>query len=108
MSALTRHNVRPARASGRHMVFAHGFGCDQTMWRLVAPSFDNDFGVMTFDDVGAGGADKSACDRDRYASLAGYVRDVVPVSSLVVLDATGHCPHLSAPEHVVAAKRGFL
>lgn len=79
LSALKRHNVKTTGADGRQMMFAHGFGCDQTMWRFVAPSFEANFGVVTFDYVGAGGSDKSAYDRDRYASLAGYVSDVVEI-----------------------------
>ena len=49
------------------MVFAHGFGCDQNMWRFVAPAFEDDFRVVLFDHVGAGGSDLAAYDPDRYA-----------------------------------------
>lgn len=59
------------------MVFAHGFGCDQNMWRLVAPAFEGEFRVVLFDHVGAGGSDLSAYDPARYASLDGYADDVV-------------------------------
>ncbi|MBV8915665.1 MAG: hypothetical protein JOZ05_21830 [Acetobacteraceae bacterium] len=59
------------------MVFAHGFGCDQNMWRFVAPAFEREFRVIQFDHVGAGGSDLSAYDAERYASLAGYADDVV-------------------------------
>ena len=45
------------------MMFAHGFGCDQNMWRFVAPEFENDFKVVLFDHVGAGGSDLSAYDK---------------------------------------------
>ena len=58
-------------------MFAHGFGCDQNMWRLVAPRFEDRFRVVTFDFVGAGRSDASAYDEDRYASLDGYAADVV-------------------------------
>ena len=56
MSALERNNVTVARAgpTGRPMVFAHGFGCDQNMWRYVAPAFADDYRVVLFDHVGAG------------------------------------------------------
>ncbi|HWF40658.1 MAG TPA: alpha/beta hydrolase [Acidothermaceae bacterium] len=59
------------------MLFAHGFGCDQHMWRFVAPRFENEFRVVLFDYVGFGGSDSSAYDPDRYSSLAGYADDVV-------------------------------
>jgi sigma-B regulation protein RsbQ len=59
------------------MVFAHGFGCDQNMWRHVAPRFADRYRVVLFDHVGAGGADRSAYDPDRHSSLAGYAADVI-------------------------------
>ncbi len=64
-------------ADGQPMVFAHGFGCDQHMWRLVAPAFEGRFRVIVFDYVGAGGSDLSAYDPQRYASLDGYAADVI-------------------------------
>ena len=61
------------------MVFAHGFGCDQNMWRFVAPAFEADFRVILFDHVGAGGSDPSAYDPEKYSSLNGYADDVVAI-----------------------------
>jgi sigma-B regulation protein RsbQ len=62
------------------MVFAHGFGCDQNMWRFVAPAFEQTHRTVLFDHVGAGGSDLSAYDPDRYANLEGYADDVVALS----------------------------
>jgi sigma-B regulation protein RsbQ len=59
------------------MVFAQGYGCDQHMWRHVAPRFEDRFRVVLFDHIGAGGSDLSAYDPDRYATLDGYAQDVV-------------------------------
>ncbi len=59
------------------MLFAHGFGCDQNMWRFVAPAFEDEFRVIRFDHVGSGGSDLAAYDPDRYSSLAGYADDVL-------------------------------
>ncbi len=61
------------------MVFAHGFGCDQNMWRYVAPRFEDDFRVVLFDYVGAGGSDISAYDSSRYTSLDAYADDVLDI-----------------------------
>jgi sigma-B regulation protein RsbQ len=61
------------------MVFAHGFGCDQAMWRFVAPDFAVDHQVVLFDHVGAGSSDLAAYDRDKYGSLHGYAADVVEI-----------------------------
>jgi len=61
------------------MVFAHGFGCDQSLWRSVAPAFEGTHQVITFDYVGAGDSDRSAYDPLRYGSLAGYASDVLDI-----------------------------
>lgn len=61
------------------MMFAHGFGCDQNMWRFVEPAFAGEFRTLLFDHVGAGGSDLKAYDRARYSTLAGYADDVVDV-----------------------------
>jgi sigma-B regulation protein RsbQ len=61
------------------MMFAHGFGCDQNMWRYVAPAFQDSFRVLLFDHVGAGGSDLSAYDSKKYETLSGYADDVVEI-----------------------------
>jgi sigma-B regulation protein RsbQ len=61
------------------MVFAHGFGCDQAMWRFVAPDFAVDHRVVLFDHVGAGNSDLSAYDPEKYGTLRGYASDVVEI-----------------------------
>src|SRR3954453_9754329 len=80
MSAISRHNVTiSGPETGRPMLFAHGFGCDQNMWRHVAPVFAEEYRVITFDHMGAGGSDLSAYDPERYATLGGYAEDVVSI-----------------------------
>ncbi len=75
---MTRNNVSVAgRVGGQPMLFAHGFGCDQHMWRFVAPLFEADFRVVLFDHVGAGGSDAAAFDPQRHATLTGYAEDMV-------------------------------
>jgi sigma-B regulation protein RsbQ len=61
------------------MMFAHGFGCDQNMWRFVAPAFEDRFRVVLFDHVGAGGSDLKAYHPGKYATLAGYAADAVEI-----------------------------
>jgi sigma-B regulation protein RsbQ len=61
------------------MLFAHGFGCDQNMWRFVAPAFANDYRIILFDYLGHGQSDRSAYDPDRHATLDGYASDVLAV-----------------------------
>ena len=80
MLASVRNNVVvTGQPVGRPIVFAHGFGCDQGMWRYVAPAFEDAFRVVRFDHVGAGGSDPSAWRRERYTSLHAYARDVLEV-----------------------------
>ena len=80
MSVVTRNNVTiSGEESGRPMLFAHGFGCDQNMWRHVAPAFEDAYRVVLFDHVGAGSSDVSAYDPDRYGSLYGYAQDVLEI-----------------------------
>jgi len=79
MSAIDRNNVHVSGTGPKAMVFAHGFGCDQNMWRLVAPSFEPDWRVVLFDHVGAGGSDLGAYEPVKYASLSGYADDVVEI-----------------------------
>jgi sigma-B regulation protein RsbQ len=79
-SVLDRNAVRLCGApDGRPMVFAHGFGCDQEMWRLVVPEFETDHRIVLFDHVGAGKSDLSAYDHATYNSLRGYAADVVEI-----------------------------
>ena len=80
MTAAQRHNVHESGLpNGQPMVFAHGFGCDQHMWRFVAPRFDDDFRVILFDHIGAGGSDPAAYDAERHTSLAAYADDVLDI-----------------------------
>jgi sigma-B regulation protein RsbQ len=76
--ALARNNVQQTgRLDGQPIVFAHGFGCDQAMWRFVAPAFESDYRVVLFDHVGFGASDLAAWDPRRHSALTGYADDLV-------------------------------
>lgn len=62
------------------MVFVHGYGCDQNMWRYVVPHFEDHFRIVLFDHVGAGRSDRTAYDAGKYGSLQGYADDVVEIA----------------------------
>jgi len=79
MSVKIRNNVHVTGSGAMTMVFVHGFGCDQTMWRYLAPAFQERYRVVTFDMVGSGGSDQSAYDRAKYSSLHGYADDLLQV-----------------------------
>lgn len=91
---------------GQPMVFAHGFGCSQATWRLVAPHFERDHRVVLFDNVGAGGSDLAAYDRAKYDSLDGYAADVLDVLEALDLRDVVFVGHsVSAMIGVLAANR---
>jgi sigma-B regulation protein RsbQ len=81
VSAVVRNNVQISGTGPTAMMFAHGFGCDQNMWRHVAPTFEDQFRIVLFDHVGAGGSDLSAYDPQKYSSLAGYADDIVEIGN---------------------------
>lgn len=76
---IERNNVRVNGRGTQPMLFAHGFGCDQNMWRYVVPAFADDYRIVLFDYVGSGQSDKSAYNRERYGTLDGYAQDVLDV-----------------------------
>lgn len=80
MGVVERFNVTVSGpADAQPMLFAHGFGCDQNMWRYVAPRFTDHFRVVLFDHVGAGHSDLAAYDPVRYSTLRGYADDVLTI-----------------------------
>ena len=76
---VVRNNVYISGNAARPIIFAHGFGCDQKMWRHVKPAFEADYQTVLFDYVGSGKSDISAYDAERYATLAGYTSDVLEI-----------------------------
>ena len=76
---IRRNNVKVTGKGTQPMLFAHGFGCDQNMWRFITPAFENDYRIVLFDYVGAGRSELGAYDAERYSSLEGYAQDVLDV-----------------------------
>src|SRR5689334_16808758 len=74
-----RNNVNVVGHGENPLVFAHGFGCDQNMWRFVTPAFEKDYRIVLFDYVGSGRSDLAAYDPNRYATLEGYAQDLLDV-----------------------------
>ena len=106
MTRTERNNVRIAGRGRRAMLFAHGFGCDQNMWRYVAPSFEETYRVVLFDHIGAGGSDIASYDPKRYGTLDGYASDVLEICDELGLDEVIFVGHsVSAMIGVLAAGR---
>ena len=85
MDVLKRNHVNVRGKGTRPMMFSHGFGCDQRMWRLVHPDFEVDHRVVLFDHVGAGGSDLDAFSEIKYDRLEGYADDVLEICATLDL-----------------------
>lgn len=85
-SVTAKLNAKVGDTDAPAMMFAHGFGCDQNMWRYVAPAFETDYRTVLFDYVGAGGSDISTYDIAKYASLDGYADDVVALARELAIE----------------------
>jgi len=80
MNTTQRHAIHESGVPhGQPMLFAHGYGCDQNMWRFVAPEFAGTHRVVLFDHVGAGKSDLRAYESGRYSNLEGYASDVLEI-----------------------------
>jgi sigma-B regulation protein RsbQ len=84
-SIVLRNNIRVLGNGQQPMLFAHGFGCDQNMWRFITPAFEDDYKIVLFDYVGSGKSDLSSYHPERYASLQGYAQDVLDVCEALEL-----------------------
>ncbi len=106
MSVMVRNNVNVLGEGQRAMIFMHGFGCDQNVWRHVSPSFEKDWRIVLFDHVGAGKSDLSQYDADKYATLQGYADDLIEIVRELKLEqpvVIGHS--VSAMIAVLAANK---
>lgn len=83
---IERNNVKVLGNGKQVLMFAHGYGCDQHMWRYVYPAFKEDYTVVLFDYVGAGGSDLSAYSAEKYSSLDGYTSDVLEICQTLGLE----------------------
>jgi sigma-B regulation protein RsbQ len=106
MDIRRRNNVTiTGPANGPVVVLAHGFGCDQNLWRLAVPVLAKHYQVVLFDYVGSGGSDLAAWSQEQYSSLQGYARDVVEVCEELDLEGAVFVGHsVSATVGVLATQ----
>jgi sigma-B regulation protein RsbQ len=105
-AVLHRNNVKVFGRGTQPMLFAHGFGCDQNMWRFVTPAFADDYKIVLFDYVGSGKSDLAAYDAERYSTLGGYASDVLDVCHALNLHGVIFVGHsVSGMVGVLAANR---
>lgn len=105
MDVFKRNNVALKGAPGAQaMVFVHGFGCDQNMWRYVAPAFEHDYRIVLLDLVGAGRSDVSAWSSSKYQKLQGHAADILEICRVLALENVVFVGHsVSAMIGVLAA-----
>src|SRR5688500_14609498 len=103
---LARNNVKVFGSGTQPMLFAHGFGCDQNMWRLITPAFEADYRIVLFDYVGSGRSDVKASSAARYSSLDGYATHILDVvAALDLRDVILVAHSVSSMIGVLAANR---
>jgi sigma-B regulation protein RsbQ len=86
MNVTTRNNAIIKGKGSQVMLFAHGFGCDQNMWRFVTPAFEEKFKIVLFDHVGAGNSDLEAYEPGKYSKLEGYADDIIDLCKQLELE----------------------
>ena len=106
MDVLARNNVKVFGRGTQPMLFAHGFGCDQNMWRFMTPAFEADYRIVLFDYVGSGKSDLGAYAAERYATLDGYAQDLLDIVHALDLHDVIFVGHsVSSMVGVLAANR---
>jgi sigma-B regulation protein RsbQ len=81
MTLRDRHNIHVVGSGDKDMILLHGYGCDQNMWRLIAPAFEKEYRIVLYDLVGSGKSDLSAYDRKKYSTLNGHAQDLLAVTA---------------------------
>ena len=84
-SIVKRHNVHVCGAGNQPILFAHGLGCDQQVWRPLVPAFEKEYKIITFDYVGSGASDFSAYNKQKYSKLEGYAADIIELCTALDL-----------------------
>ncbi|MGV3640231.1 MAG: alpha/beta fold hydrolase [Adhaeribacter sp.] len=106
MDVLKRNNVQVSGQGRQPMLFAHGYGCDQTMWRFITPAFEQDYQIVLFDHIGFGNSDAGSYSQQRYSSLQAYADDILEICAALDLQNTIFVGHsVGAMLGVLAALR---
>ncbi|MFJ5717921.1 alpha/beta fold hydrolase [Neobacillus sp. NPDC093127] len=79
IDVMKRNNVKVMGQGEQTIMFAHGFGCDQSMWQYIAPTFAEKYRIILFDYTGSGNSDITAYQSEKYSTLHGYMQDVLDI-----------------------------
>ena len=85
IDVIKRNNVVIKGNGTKAMMFVHGFGCDQNMWRFVTPAFEDQYKIILPDLVGAGGSDLSVYSIEKYSDLEGFAEDIIEIATQLQL-----------------------
>ena len=85
IDVIKRNNVTVKGEGSQPIVFVHGYGCDQSMWRFVAPAFESNYKVILIDLVGSGKSDSASFNPVKYSSLKGYAEDILEICDALKL-----------------------
>ncbi len=104
IKAVQQNNVKVIVEGSQPMLFAHGYGCDQNMWRYIIPAFEKEYKLVLFDHIGFGQSDSAAYSKDKYSSLEGYAADILQICKELRLENVIFVGHsVSAMIGVLAA-----
>ncbi len=82
---IRRNNVKITGSGQQVMLMAHGFGCNQLMWRFLTPELSSQYKIVLFDYVGSGGSNLAAYSRQKYSDLEGYAQDIIDICNTLDL-----------------------
>jgi sigma-B regulation protein RsbQ len=106
MDVIKRNHIVIKGSGSQVIMFAHGFGCDQNMWRYVYPAFEDNYKIILFDHVGAGSSDLSAFVPTKYEQLEGYADDIIEIAETLQLESIIFVGHsVSALMGMIAYKK---
>lgn len=93
INVLLRNNIKVIGKGRQVLVLAHGFGSDQNTWNPLIPYLENDYRLVLFDHIGAGKADNSSYDSEKYSTLNGYAADIVEICKELALEHAIYIGH---------------
>lgn len=102
MDILKRNNVSIIGNGNEVILFAHGYGCDQNMWRFITPAFIDDYKIILFDHVGSGKSDWSSYKKQKYENLQAYANDIIEICETLNLE------NITLVAHSVSSMIGLL
>ena len=95
MNTVTmRNNVKVVgKKNAPVLMLAHGFGCDQNMWRFILPELEYHYQIVLFDYTGSGNSLLTDYTVEKYSTLEGYAKDIIDIIDELQLKAVTIIAH---------------